>query len=80
MKWLVSLPLALILVSPSCQNRFQTGIVEITDHNGTRTLHQNFHDGQLGRIGKGALFRAELADGSTIVIWNKAAEQPEEHK
>lgn len=70
----------MILVSPSCQNHFKTGIVEITNSQGTRTLHQNFHNGQLGKIGRGALFRAELQDGSVIVIWNQEAEEPQEHK
>lgn len=77
LKLLLPIPLLMILVSPSCQNRFKTGIIEITDSHGTRTLHQNFHDGQLGRIGHGALFRAQLADGSTVMIENAEAE---EHK
>lgn len=83
MRWFRSVPLLFglwILVTPSCGNHFQTGIVEVTDSHGTRTMHQTFHNGQLGRIGKGALFRAELQDGSVIVIWNKEAEVPEEHK
>lgn len=79
-KILLSIPLAMILVSPSCQNRFQNGIIEITDAHGTRTLHSEFHNGQLGRIGHGAIFRAQLQDGSTVMIENKEAVEPEEHK
>lgn len=77
---LLSVPLAMILVSPSCQGHFQTGIVEITNAQGIRTVHQNFTNGQVGKIGGGLLFRAQLADGSTILIENTEAIQPEAHK
>lgn len=76
LKMTLPIMLAALLVSPSCESHFQNGIVEITDAHGTRTLHQQFHDGQMGRIGKGGLFRAQLEDGSTIVIWNKEATEP----
>lgn len=72
--------LGLILVSPSCQNRFQNGTIEITNAGGARTLHSEFHNGQLGRIGHGAIFRAQLQDGSTLLIENREATEPEERK
>lgn len=80
MNYLRSVPLALatlwILVTPSCQNRFKAGTVEITNPSGARTLRSEFHDGELGRIGHGAIFRATLQDGSTILIESKEAAEP----
>lgn len=81
MKWLISIPLALILVSPSCERfHFKTGIVEITNARGDRTMHSQFHDGEIGKIGRGYIFRAQLPDGGTIMIESSERPEPEEKK
>lgn len=78
---LLSLVLLDLLIEPSCQRfHFQTGIIEITGPSGNRTMHSEFHNGQIGKIGKGIIFRAQLQDGSTLMIENREATEPEEHK
>lgn len=83
MKWvpssLLALATCLTLVTPSCERfHFRTGTVEIIDTHGNRTYHSNFHDGELGKIGEGYLFRAALPDGGTVVI--ESSKPVEEHK
>lgn len=81
MRWLISIPLAMMLVSPSCQRyHFQTGTIDITNSGGARTLHANFHGGEVGKLGRGMIFRATLDDGSTMMIESTEAAQPEEQK
>lgn len=79
----VTLPilLGMILLSPSCERfHFQTGTIEITNPGGARIMHSEFRNGQIGKIGKGIIFRAQLQDGSTVMIENKEATEPEERK
>lgn len=79
MKWFRSVPLVLaaswILVTPSCRSHFETGTIEVMDPSGHRTLYSQFHNGQLGKIGHGALFRAQLQDGSVVMIESAGAEE-----
>lgn len=80
MRFLITIPLALMIVSPSCRSHFETGTIEITNPQGQRTLSSKFHNGQLGKIGQGTIFRATLDDGSTVMIENKQATETEEKK
>lgn len=61
---------AMLLVSPSCSERFhfRSGTVEVNDAHGARTYYSNFQDGELGKIGQGYIFRAKLPDGGTLMI------------
>lgn len=80
MRWLISVPLAFVLVVPSCRSRFQAGTIDITDAQGHRTLHSRFHNGQVGKLGHETLFRAQLEDGSTVMVESEKASEPEEKK
>ena len=69
----------MILLSPSCERfHFRAGKVEIVNARGDRTYHSDFHDGELGKIGRGYLFRAQLPDGGTIMV--ESSPPVEEHK
>lgn len=79
MKLLSIITFALLLVPASCERfHFRAGTVEIEDARGVRTYHSAFTNGELGKIGKGYLFRAQLPDGGTIEI--ESSKPVEEHK